>query len=252
MPDNRPPKDDIVRAVSTGYIRDAEDEAPPTLYGHFTRFNEWTEIDSVWEGNFMERIAPGAFSKTIADNRSDIKVLFQHGQDPQIGDKPLGPITELREDDEGPYYEVPLLDAPYVRNDILPGLQAGLYGASFRFKVMREEFNDKAKASTLNPDAIPERTIKEARLFEFGPVTFPAYASATAGVRSLTDEYIFDRLRSKPERLRELIAAAQVPAPSVDAELVAHLEGTPQGPASPRFRSLEEFQAWLTSQISRS
>jgi hypothetical protein len=31
---------------------------------------------------------------------------------------------------------------------------------------------------------LPERTIKELRLFEFGPVTFPAYQSATAGVRS--------------------------------------------------------------------
>ena len=253
MPDSRPPKDDLVRAIRPGFeMRAADGEAPPTLFGHFTPFNVWTEIDSVWEGNFMERIAPGAFTKTIAENRSDIKVLFQHGEDPQVGDKPLGVIHELREDDEGPYYEVSLLNAPYVRNDILPGLEAGLYGASFRFQVMREEFADKVKESKHNPDALPERTIKEVRLFEFGPVTFPAYASATAGVRSLTDEYIFDRLRTKPERLRELIASVQVPAPSDDAGPEATSKERREEPVTPRFRSLEEFTQWLTSQVSPS
>jgi phage head maturation protease len=69
-------------------------------------------------------------------------VLFQHGSDPQIGDKPLGPIDQLREDDTGAYYEVPLLEASYVRDNVLPGLKAGLYGASFRFRVVREEIND--------------------------------------------------------------------------------------------------------------
>jgi len=43
--------------------------------------------------------------------------------------------------------------------------------------------------STFNPDGIPERTITEAQVMEFGPVTFPAYSRATAGVRSLTDWY---------------------------------------------------------------
>lgn len=247
----RPPKDDLVRS-SNFEMRASEDAAPPTMFGHFTTFNQWTEIDSVWEGNFLERIAPGSFSKTIAENRSDVKVLFQHGSDPQIGDKPLGAISELREDDKGPYYEVPLLDASYVTDDILPGLRAGLYGASFRFKVMREEFADKPKRSDFNPEGIPERTIKEVRLFEFGPVTFPAYASASAGVRSLTDEYIFDRLRSRPERLRELIASAQVPAPSDDAGPTPTSKERRVEPVNPRFRSIEEFSQWLTSQTSAS
>jgi hypothetical protein len=152
---------------------------------------------------------------------------------------------------------MPLLDAGYVRNDILPGLQAGLYGASFRFRVTREEKNEEPTKTDINPDGIPERTIKEVRLFEFGPVTFPAYASATAGVRSLTDEYIVERLQSRPERLRELLESVQVPAPSDDAEpLLTSPErrGAPSMPprAVPRFRSLEEFTQWLTSQTSPS
>jgi hypothetical protein len=41
---------------------------------------------------------------------------------------------------------------------------------------------------------MPERTLKEVRVPEFGPVTFPAYVDATAGVRSLTDLYVRSRL----------------------------------------------------------
>jgi HK97 family phage prohead protease len=82
----------------------------------------------------MERIAPGAFKKTFREQPRPMRVLFQHGMDPQVGDKPLGPIRDLREDETGAYYEVPLLDASYVRDQVLPGLRAGLYGASFRFR----------------------------------------------------------------------------------------------------------------------
>jgi HK97 family phage major capsid protein/HK97 family phage prohead protease len=140
----------------------------------------------MFEGRFLERISPGAFRKTINENRDKIRVLFQHGRDPQIGDKPLGPIGELREDDKGVYYEVPLLDTSYNR-DLIPGLREGLYGASFRFSVLKEELVSEPKRSAYNPDGLPERTLTEVKLSEFGPVTFPAYSGATAGVRSATD-----------------------------------------------------------------
>ena len=120
---SRPPREGLVRALDGGLeLRGDSDGEPPRLVGHFARFGEWAEIDSTFEGHFLERVAPGAFKKTLAENRNRIKVLFQHGQDPQIGDKPLGPVDILREDEEGAYYEVPLLDAPYVREMILPGL----------------------------------------------------------------------------------------------------------------------------------
>jgi HK97 family phage prohead protease len=187
----RPPRNELVRAISGELeLRDDASDGEPTLVGHFARFNEWTEIDSLFEGHFMERIAPGAFKKTFTENRPGMRVLFQHGQDPQIGNKPLGTIGVLEEDREGAYYEVPLLQAPYVSESILPGLRAGLYGSSFRFSVQREEFNRDAKPSAYNPQGLPERTLKEVSVREFGPVTFPAYAGATAGVRSLTDEFV--------------------------------------------------------------
>jgi HK97 family phage prohead protease len=200
-----PPRDNLYRALMPGpELREAADGGMPTLAGHFAVFNEWTEVDSVFEGRFLERVAPGAFAKTIAEGRDGMKVLFQHGRDPQIGDKPLGPIRSLTEDETGAAYEVSLLDTSYNR-DLLPGLKAGLYGASFRFKVVRDDFNDRAKRSPYNPDGLPERTITEAAVREFGPVTFPAYEGATATVRSLTDEFLFERMLRDPDKLRQLI-----------------------------------------------
>jgi HK97 family phage prohead protease len=159
------------------------------MHGHFATFNRWAEIDSTFEGNFMERIAPGAFAHSLAHDRNRLRVLFQHGRDPTIGDKVLGIPSLLREDELGAKYEVPLLDTSY-NQELIPGLQAGAYGASFRFKVLREDLNESARASTYNPKGLPERTIREAKVMEFGPVTFPAYEGATAGVRSLTDWYL--------------------------------------------------------------
>jgi HK97 family phage prohead protease len=80
----------------------------------------------------MERFAPGAWRKTIKERADKIRALFQHGADPMIGDKPLGPFRKLEEDDGGGYAEVALLDTSYNR-DLLPGLQEGLYGSSHRF-----------------------------------------------------------------------------------------------------------------------
>jgi HK97 family phage prohead protease len=162
-------------------------ETPPILAGHFSVFNQPTEINSMREGNFMETIAPGAFTKSFRDeHRGQIKALFQHGRDPQVGDKPLGTIQDLREDDIGAYYEVEMFDTSYNR-DLLPGLRAGVYGASFRFQVNRESVNKNPGESAANPRGIPERVVREAHVMEMGPVTWGAYANATAGIRSLTD-----------------------------------------------------------------
>jgi HK97 family phage prohead protease len=179
---------DIVRAHPGGFGLRGVDGSPPTLTGHFAVFNQWTTIRSVTEGTFLERVAPGAFAATFRDDRAALRCLFQHGKDPQVGDKPLGPVTVLAEDERGAYYEVPMLDTSYNR-DLEPGLRAGLYGSSFRFKVTAVDFAPRVKRSAWNPDALPERTILAAHVYEMGPVTFPAYAGTTAGVRSLTDWY---------------------------------------------------------------
>lgn len=212
------PTADLVRAIDHITTEDGaevrgaelraagEGEAGPVLTGHFAVFNRWTEINSLFEGRFLERIAPGAFATTFRDDRPGMKILFQHGTDPQIGDKPIaGQIAELREDNVGAFYEAPLLAARYVTDDVQPGLEAGVYGASFRFQVMREDIVEPKKPTQRNPEKLTERTILEARVFEFGPVTFPAYPDASAGVRSLTDLF---RRREAPLPARPVVMAA--------------------------------------------
>lgn len=183
------PRTPLVRALAPSVLaREATDDGPPVMFGHFTRFGSFYEIRSAFEGHFMERTAPGAFRKTIAERADKIPPLFNHGKDPSIGQKVLGEVRVLREDGEGVYYEVELDDTSYVR-DLLPGLRRGAYGASFMFTVTDEVWDDEPQRSEHNPQGLPERTITGVKLHEFGPVTFPASDAATSGVRSLTDEF---------------------------------------------------------------
>ena len=207
----------VVRALRPApELRAAEPEAAgePSdvlgqMTGHFSVFGSWYRIQSWWEGDFLEQVAAGTFRKTMSERRNQIVVNFDHGFDPQIGDKVLGPIDDLREDGTGALYDVALLDTSYNR-DLLPALKRGLYGSSFRFQVIKDEWNDEPGTSEHNPDGVPERTIKEVRLFEFGPVTYPASPAATAGMRSisLTDAY-YDHLQDRePETVGRMRSRA--------------------------------------------
>jgi HK97 family phage prohead protease len=240
-----PPRDMLVRSAnhSSFELRDAEDGGMPTLHGHFAVFDQWTEIDSVYEGRFMERIAPGAFAKTIAENRSSMRILFQHGRDAQIGDKPLAPIEELGEDERGGYYAGRLFDTSYNR-DLIPGLKAGVYGASFRFGVRREEFERNTKKSDYNPHGLPERTIREAVLMEFGPVTFPAYEGATAGLRSTTDEFVLGAYLREPERFLALLERSGIALPRVGAGESHSDEGRSEADTPPAVKPRMDDATW--------
>lgn len=192
------PNDNLIRSRYGGdsiELRVDDGGDGRTLHGHFSVFNQWTEINSRYEGRFLERVAPGAFTEAFADT-SGLRVLYEHGADPSIGNKPIAAPTVLRQDDFGAYYEAEMFDASYS-NDLLPALRAGQLGASFRFRVTDEEFDDNPKRSDANPDRLPERTIRSVALYEFGPVTWGAYPEATAGVRSGTDSFM-DRLLGDP------------------------------------------------------
>ena len=181
------PTDNLVRAIELRV--DDNEGTGRTMHGHFAVFDQWTEINSLFEGRFLERVRPGAFADTFKNRRDKIRVLYDHGQDPSIGNKPLGPIEVLREDKTGAYYEVELFESSYV-DELMPALRAGQLGASFRFRVTDEQWNDPKRSSERNPDKLPERSITGIDVFEFGPVTFPAYDAASAGVRSITDDFL--------------------------------------------------------------
>lgn len=195
----------------------ATDDGLGVMVVRFSIFDVWYEIDSWYEGLFLERTARGAFTKTMREQRDNVVSLFNHGMDFNIGDKVLGRVSDLREDDDAAVLEAPLFDTSYNR-DLLPGIRSGAYGSSFMFRVIRDEWNDDPGVSDWNPRGIPERTIKEVRLFEAGPVTFPANPDATAGMRSMTDAY-YETLRSRdPQRVETLRSRVlELRTPKADA-----------------------------------
>jgi HK97 family phage prohead protease len=219
----RTPKENLFRLFDIAAVElraNVEAGPAPTMFGHFAVFDTWTEIHSYVEGDFMERIAPGAFKRTINDpqDRTRLRATHDHGYS-RWGDEPIGPIDLLREDGKGAYYEVPLLDSAMNHDYTLPLLEgrlmngekrgpAGLVGASFKFRVTDDSWNDTPKRSTANPQGLPERTIREVRLLEFGSVIYPAYAEASAGVRSLTDHY-FEAELQRSGRLNRAAARIQ-------------------------------------------
>jgi HK97 family phage prohead protease len=225
---------DLVRAVApaqktTGLRADGDTVGMPTMVVRFSAFGTWYPIDSQWEGRFLERTERGAFAKTMREQGSQVKVQFDHGYDSRIGSVLLGMPTSLREEEDSPVGEVPLWDTAYNR-ELIPGLEAGAYGSSFRFRVMRDEWDDAPRRSEHNPDGLPERTIKEVRLMEFGPVVWPANPDSTAGLRSLTDDF-YARMRSQDPHRVEALEARAIALRTPDAGAVL-LDTPAQGAAN--------------------
>jgi phage head maturation protease len=189
--------DNLIRSRYDSGAAELRDEGDvSTLFGHFSVFDTWTKISSRYEGTFLERVGQGSYTEAFRD-KAKLRVLFEHGGDPSIGNKPIAIPDVLRQDDIGAYHESPLLtDASYVR-DLIPALKAKQLGASMRFRVVDEEWVDPKKATDHNPEKLPERTIRNLYLYEYGPVTWGAYPTATSGVRSGTDSYL-ERLLNDP------------------------------------------------------
>lgn len=197
------PRDNLVRMLPNGFeLRATEASAGPTdFFMTFSKFGQWYQVSSSWEGEFMERVMPGAFAATIRDDRKGFRVLYDHGMDPSIGNKPIGPVRTYEERADGPYVDGPFLDTAYNRDEVIPMLTGRLLdgttvgsqlGASFRFQIPPggDQWNMAPKPSKFNPNGLPQRSIYRTKTFEAGPVTFPASVGAEAAARSLSDEWI--------------------------------------------------------------
>jgi hypothetical protein len=126
-------------------------------------------------GQFVERIAPGAFARSLA--ALDVRGLYNHRDDYVLGRKSAGTLR-LAEDDKGLRYEIDAPDTSYAR-DLMESIRRGdVTGSSFSFATVADDWSD-------GPDGMPIRTLKDVHVFDVGPVTFPAYADTSAACRSL-------------------------------------------------------------------
>jgi HK97 family phage prohead protease len=194
------------------------------------------------EGHFEERFEPEAFDKTMRENKN-IKILFQHGKDPQVGAKVIGSPRLLERDELGVRYEVDLFeDAPYVVDNVLPGLKRGEYGVSFTWRMLKHRDTPAKRGGGLL-----QRSVTEAFLREFGPVTFPAYKGASIRMRSLTDEFVLGHLTDAETPLW-LPREEQEPEPVAESDEATTPPDEASSTEEPAERSEEPEPAKATTQ----
>jgi HK97 family phage prohead protease len=164
--------DDIERRTFALELR-IKGDTDPVIEGYGALFNS----ESQDLGGFREKIAPGAFARTIKNNK-DIMSLFNHDPSMVLGRTGNGTLT-LREDKTGLHMEVRPPNTAAAR-DVIEVIRRGdVTGQSFQFVTVRDSWEGMAA----DQDTI--RTLEEVRLLEVGPVVFPAYTDTKVSARAL-------------------------------------------------------------------
>ena len=157
-------------------VRDGTDGKPPVITGLACRYNVWSEPIG---GAFLERFAPGAFTKTLQE--SDVRSLFNHKEEYVLGRTKSGTLV-LEDSTRGLRYTVTPPETQLIRDLVVEPMKRGdIDQSSFAFRAVKDEWEEPSKQT----DGMWRRTVLEAQLFDVSPVTFPAYLSSTAQVRSL-------------------------------------------------------------------
>lgn len=204
----------------TGELRAEGDGS--TFVGYAAVFNSPSEPLP-----FVERIAPGAFAKSLRARKQDIKLYVNHNSDMVLASRRSGSLR-LSEDSTGLRVEADLPDTSYAR-DLKDLMQRGIVDKmSFGFQVDR-------RGDKWNEDGT-ERTLTSVRLFEVSVVTgFPAYEATQAAVRSL--EKLSERTGMAVDELSEaldlLAEGAELPADKADLLLAAIKQSTPEPEPEP-------------------
>lgn len=180
------------RSVEFRATDPGEDGDGRTLEGYAAVFDQPTTIES-YAGEFEEVVKRGAFRKTLRERTPVMQ--FDHGNDKRTGSTPIGSIEDLHEDADGLFVRARLFDNELVE----PIRQAvegrAIRGMSFKFQIMQDRWVD-ADGKRVKDDDLADllddpgdrgpirREITEVKLFELGPVVFPAYTQTSVGVRA--------------------------------------------------------------------
>lgn len=149
-------------------------DQPPVIEGHAAVFNTLSEP----LGGFREKIAPGAFKRTLRES-PDVRALVDHDASKVIGRTTAGTL-EVREDSTGLKVRITPPDTSAGR-DILASIRRGdIDQMSFGFSVREEKWEHKRS----DEDDMDIRTLIDVDLFEVSAVAFPAYPDTSVAVRS--------------------------------------------------------------------
>lgn len=132
----------------------------------------------LWPG-LVERMAPTVFRRGLKGGADDVRSLFNHNPDNLLGRTSAGTLT-LTTDETGLLYELPVDEADIDHLRVVRKIERGdLTGSSIIFNALRSTFIE-------GEDGPDIRILEDVRLFDTGPVTFPAYESTTTGMRDAT------------------------------------------------------------------
>lgn len=141
------------------------------IRGHAAVFSQLSED----LGGFREQIVPGAF--TTAIDTDDVRALWNHNPDFILG-RNRSKTLRLSEDVRGLSIEIDPPDTQTVRDLVLTPMERGdVTQMSFAFSL-RPNGEDWAK----DDNGLWIRTVKNVRLFDVSPVTYPAYPQTDVAV----------------------------------------------------------------------
>ena len=144
-----------------------------TLSGYAATFNDPTAI-----GGYTERIAPGAFARSLASGR-DVLALLDHRADVLLGRTRSGSL-KLSEDAKGLRFELSVPDTQAGRDVIALAERGDLGGMSFGFVAIDEAWDGNT------------RELRQVELHEISVVqSWPAYQSTEINLRSRPPERSF-------------------------------------------------------------
>jgi len=147
-----------------------EEDKTPYITGYAAVFNKWSED----LGGFKEKIAQGAFRKTLQS--ADVRALFNHDPNYVLG-RTSSNTLELEENNKGLRVKIVPPGTQWA-NDLLVSINRGdVNQMSFGFRVIDDDWEDK-------PSGI-QRTIREVELFDVSAVTFPAYPQTSVQLRDM-------------------------------------------------------------------
>lgn len=189
-------------------------------------------------GGFRERIARGAFAKTIRE--ADVRLLAQHDPATVMARTRAGNLA-LFEDERGLAVEARLNPADPDVQRLAVKVRDGLIDQmSFGFEVIRQEWSTEEVDDDWSEGEVPIRTIQEVRLWDVSPVTFPAYPDTDMELASVRVPL---EVRARAEELR-----AAIPSHST-ATVDEPWDGPAAVAAAPNDRRvLRYMHAWVDSE----
>ncbi len=141
---------------------------------------------------WVERISPNALDRAVKED--DVRGLHNHDSNRLLGRTKSGTM-KLSVDSRGMFFDIRSDPDSTIHRDTIAAIKRGdLDGSSFAFNVKKESYEDLEDGTVL-------RTIEEVEtLFDTGPVTYPAYEGATAGIRSADIESAEAGFKAHEER----------------------------------------------------